>query len=89
MQKKIFAAALIAALIGCAYFESQPEYNSEKVRAAELNAPEITTEPEPAYFIELYEDSIFIYDPETTEIIYKEHYKTNSGLAAAILKDNL
>lgn len=55
MQKKqIFWAVLIVALIGCYYFESQPEYNSETINKRELNAPEYPTQktyPEPAAII--------------------------------------
>ena len=52
MQKKIFWAVLIAALIVCTYFESTPEYNSQKIRAAELSAPDVPPVPEyPAVII--------------------------------------
>ena len=62
-MKKTFFAIVAAALAGCIYFETSPEYNSETIKKRELNAPDVPPVPEfpAAYFIKLYEDSIFIY----------------------------
>ena len=38
------------------------------------------------YQLELYEDSIYVYDGD--RLVYKESFDTNSDLANAMLKDN-
>ena len=51
-----------------------PDWSSEQV---ENNAD---------YQLELYEDSIYVYDGD--RLVYKESFDTNSDLANAMLKDN-
>lgn len=57
-----------------------PDWSSEQVENAMFG------ENNAGYQLELYEDSIYVYDGD--RLVYKESFDTNSDLANAMLKDN-
>lgn len=57
-----------------------PNWSHEQVEDA------IFGESNSDYQLELYEDSIYVYDGD--RIVYKESFDSGSGLAEAMLKDN-
>lgn len=80
--------ALLTMLLLCAWFiESNEDLNTLNIAKAEAETRyTMTDEGEADYFIELNEDSIYVYDG--SRLVYREHYDTGSGLANAMLKDN-
>ena len=57
-----------------------PDWSHEQVENAMFE------ENDADYQLELYEDSIYVYDGD--RVVYKESFDTGSDLAKAMLKDN-
>ena len=62
---------------------ANPDWSAERIENEMFGAP-----VDPYYRLELYEDSIYIYNPDNGELVYVEDAHSGSGLAEAMIKDN-